>query len=119
MTFQKVADISIFRLAGDIELFEGRELRRSLARLIHTDWPKIILDFDRVEHVDFKVLVDMVSLVVAAHTLRGQIKLANMSLYHRNILRVSGVEDFFETFDSLESAIMSFEGGIVSQAGPC
>lgn len=117
--YQKVGDISVLGLSGDIESFEGKQLLRTLTRLIHRNWLKIILDFTGVQHVDYRILADMVTVVVAAHTLRGEIKLANISSYHRNLLRITGVEEFFETYESVEDAIMSFEGGVVSPAGPC
>lgn len=117
--FQKVGDISIFGLSGDLDTFEGKQLMRSLARLIHFEWVKIVLDFERVEHVNYQVLAELVSLAVASHTMSGRIKLANISSYHRNLLRVAGVDEFFETYDSLGEAILSFEGGYASPAGPC
>jgi anti-anti-sigma regulatory factor len=117
--FQKVADISIFGLTGDLDRFEGQRLLQSLSRLIHRDSPKIVLDFCRVEHVNYKIMADLVSLAVASYTLEGQIKLANISSYHRNILRVAGLEEFFETYETLADAIMSFSDAYTSPAGPC
>ena len=117
--FHHAGDIAIFGLTGDLDTFEGKQLLRSLARLLHRDWVKIVLDFERVEHVNYQVLAELVSLAVASHTLAGQIKLANISPYHRNLLRVAGVDEFFATYDSLGEAILSFEDGYASPARAC
>lgn len=117
--FQRVGDISIFLLTGDLDPFEGRQLMQSLANLIRRDWVKIVLDFERVEHVNYQVMAELVSLGVASHSGAGQIKLANISPYHRNLLRVAGVDEFFETYDSLGEAILSFEAGYASSASAC
>ena len=117
--YLKVGDISVFGLTGDLDTFEGKQLFRSLGRLIGREWVKIVLDFERVEHVNYQVLAELVSMGVASHSQNGQIKLANMTSYHRNLLRVAGVDDFFETYDSLADAILSFEDGYTSSIGAC
>ncbi|MBI2083643.1 MAG: STAS domain-containing protein [Deltaproteobacteria bacterium] len=117
--YQKIADISVFDLSGDLDMFEGHQLMRSLARLIRRQWVKIVLDFGEVEHINYKILTDLASIAVASHTLQGEIKFANVSDYHRNILKVAGVDSYFRTYDSLADAILSFEDGYASSAGPC
>src|SRR3989338_10725282 len=95
--YQTIGDISVFVLSGDLDDFYGKQLLKSLVRLIQTEWVKIILDFKHVGHVNFKVMTDLISLMVAAHSMNGYIKIANLNPYHRSILKASGIEDFFET----------------------
>ncbi len=117
--YQNVADISVFGLEGDIGDLEGRQLIRRLARLIRREWVKIVLDFERVEHINYQVMATLVAFSQTMQLFQGQIKLANMTPYHRNILRVAGVDEFFESYESLAEAILSFEDGYCSSAGPC
>jgi len=117
--FQSVGDIAVFGLTGDLDLLEGRSLMRSLGRMIHHEWVKIVLDFERVEHVNYQVLAQLVRAAVVSHALQGRIKLANMTSYHRNLLRVAGVEEFFETYGSLGEAILSFADEFTSPTSPC
>lgn len=117
--YQNIADISVFDLSGDLDTFEGNQLMRSLARLIRRQWVKIVLDFGEVEHINYRILSDLATMAVASHTLKGEIKFANVNDYHRNILRVAGVDTYFRTYDSLADAILSFEDGYPSSASPC
>jgi len=117
--YQRVADISIFGLTGDLDLFEGKRLLKSLAGLIHREWAKVVLDFERVEHVNYQVMAELVSFAANSQPFTGQIKLANISSYHLNILRVAGVEEFFETYPSVADAVLSFDDGYAPSASTC
>jgi anti-anti-sigma factor len=117
--YQQIADISVFGLSGDLDKFEGRQLLKSVAGLIQQEWVKIVLDFKGVDHVHYQVLKDLVTVSVAASTLNGHIKLANMNRYHRDILRVVGLEDFLETYDSVADAVLSFDDAGCAQTGSC
>ena len=119
INLQRVADISVLAISGDLDKFEGRQLFKSISRLIQNEWVKIVLDFERVEHINYQILAELVSMAVASHTLRGEIKLSNMSPYHQNLLRVAGVNEFFDTYGSLAEAILSFEDAYTPSASFC
>jgi anti-anti-sigma factor len=105
---QQVADISIFGPAGELDSHDGGILIRKIEELFRREWSKIVLDLRDVEHIHFRFLGDLVSLAKSSSVLSGGIKLANLSPYTREILRLAGVGDFLETYDSVAEAILSF-----------
>lgn len=117
--YQKVADISVFGLSGDLDNFEARQLLRSLAQLIRRQWVKIVLDFGEVDHIQYQVLNDLVSVAVASHSLQGGVKLVHLNNYHKNILKVAGVSDYFEVYETLADAILSFHDTGAPSARTC
>lgn len=112
----KVDDISIIRPEGELDRYEGGLLLKKLVSLIQCEWNKIVIDFREVNHIHFRFLGDLVDLSLASWLLSGGIKLANVSPYAREILRLSGVDRYFETYDSVAEAVLSFRNHLTE---PC
>lgn len=112
----QVDDISIFHPEGELDTVEGGDLVEKIRQFLRCDWSKIVLDLTEVSHIHYRVLGDLLRLAVASSTRDGGIKLANVTPYNRDILRITGVERSFETYDSVAEAILSFQNHL---AGPC
>lgn len=110
--FQKVDDISVMGLAGELDGDRGSLLLKEIENLIRFEWNKIVLDLRKVEHIHLRFLRDLLFLAFRAKTSTlgpGAIKLANVSSYAKKILMISGVDRFFETYDSVAEAVLSFD----------
>lgn len=116
MMVLQIADVSIFHPAGELDPLEGGELMKKIRRFLHRDWSKIVLDLTEVNHIHYRVLGDLLRLATASAVRAGGIKLANLTPYNREILRLAGLERFFETYDSVAEAILSFQSQV---ARPC
>lgn len=112
----QVEDISIFHPQGELDTVEGGDLLEKIRQFLRCDWSKIVLDLTEVSHIHYRVLGDLRRLAAASSVRDGGIKLANLTPYNREILRVMGVERSFETYNSVAEAIMSFQDHL---AGPC
>lgn len=109
----QVEDISIIGPAGELDPFEGKLLLEKIANLVRHEWSKIILDLREVSHIHFQFLSD---LLAASSLLSGEIKLANLNSYTKEILRLAGADRYFETYDSVAEAILSFQNHLTQ---PC
>ncbi len=105
----KVDDISVLGPTGEIDHHEGRLVLDSIKNLLQFDWKKIVLDLGEVSHIHYRFLADLLPLAAASHSTAGGIKLANPTPYTRDILKVTGADRFFETYDTVAEAILSFE----------
>jgi anti-anti-sigma factor len=98
-------------LEGEIDTAQMAEINRIIGQLIKGDIYGLILNFASVEHVNFKVLPTLVEERKRLLSFGGDIRLAGMSEYVKNIFRTTTVLDEFQVFDTAQLAAKSFGGG--------
>lgn len=114
MTLRNADNISILGLTGELDPYEGREMMKRIGNLIRYKWTQIVLDLQEVNHIHFRVFSELLAASTACSLSTGDsggIKLANLSPYLREIMKITGVDDRFETYDSVAEAVLSFQPG--------
>lgn len=112
MTFY-VEDVSVFNPSGELTRVDGRELVEKIRHSIRSDFSKIVIDLSQVDHIHYGVLGELWGLAEASSVRAGGIKLANVSPYNRQILRLTGMDRRFETYDSVADAVLSFQNPLM------
>lgn len=107
------SDISVFNPAGELDPFDGRELVEKIRSFLQSEWSKIVIDLSQVEHIHYGVLGELWGLAEASAGLSGGIKLANINSHNRQILRLTGMDRRFETYDSVADAVLSFQNPLL------
>ncbi|QQR81504.1 MAG: STAS domain-containing protein [Deltaproteobacteria bacterium] len=100
--------VSVVNLEGEIDQHLGDELLKNIVSLSKSETNGIILDFSHVEHIHYRVLSELVTVAKACDLQPGDIKLVNLNPYTREIVRASGTDSYFEMYNSVEDAVMSF-----------
>jgi anti-sigma B factor antagonist len=95
-------------LEGEIDAAKMAELNRVIGQLIKGEMYGLILNFESVEHVHFTVLAALVEEKKRLQSFGGDIRLAGMSDYVKNIFRTTGVLEGFQVFDTAQQAAKSF-----------
>ncbi len=103
----QMEQVSVVNLEGEVDQLAGEELLKNIVSLSQADTHGIILDFSHVEHIHYRVLSELVTVAKACDLRPGDIKLVNLSPYTREIVRASGTDSYFETYASVEDAVMS------------
>lgn len=98
-------------LEGEIDAAQMAEINRIIGQLVKGDIYGLILNFDAVEHVNFKALPALVEERKRLQSFGGDIRLAGLSEYIKNIFRTTGILDRFQVFDTAQLAAKSFGGG--------
>jgi len=98
-------------LEGEIDSAKMAEINRVIGQLIKGDMYGLILNFESVEHVNFTVLPVLVEEQKRMQSFGGDIRLAGMSDYIKNIFRTTGVLENFQVFDTAQLAAKSFGSG--------
>lgn len=106
----KTDKIKVFQLnlEGEIDGAKMAEIDRVIGQLIKGEIYGLIINFEGVEHVNFTILPTLVEEKKRLLAFGGDIRLAGMSDYIRNIFRATGVYDEFQVFDSAQQAAKSF-----------
>jgi len=104
-----IQDISVIDVAGDIDFREMNRIREMIGGLIEKERTKVVLNLKSVDHINYLSIGVLLERLKVLRTLNGDLKLAGMSPFLRDIFKVVGMDRFFEEYTSLEDAIESFD----------
>lgn len=104
-----IQDISVIDVTGDIDFREMIRIKDVIGSLIDKERTKVILNLKAVDHINYLSIGLLVERLRLLRNLNGDLKLAGMSPYVRDIFKVVGMDQFFEEYTSLEDAIESFD----------
>ena len=103
-------DVAVVHLSGEVSHHEVLELERVLGKLMNTSKVKVVLNFEKVEHVNYKTIHRLLERATHLRSLNGDLKLASLNSYTRNIFRFTGADQMVESYESVYDAILSFNG---------
>ena len=104
-----IQDISVIDVGCDIDFREMIRIKDIIGALIEKDKTKVILNLKAVDHINYLSIGVLVERLKILRNLNGDLKLAGMNPYVRDIFKVVGMDQFFEDYRSLEDAIESFD----------
>lgn len=104
-----IQDISVIDVTGDIDFREMIRIKDVIGALIDKDQTKVVLNLKAVDHINYLSIGVLVERLRLLRNLNGDLKLAGMSPFVRDIFKVVGMDQFFEEYTSLEEAIESFD----------
>jgi anti-sigma B factor antagonist len=107
---RRVGKVVILDLEGKIVIGEGsRLLSDEVARLLQDGQNQIILDLQRVTHVDSSGIGELVSRHTTTRHTGGRLVLNQLPRKIHELLRITRLIDIFEIYDNEESALRSFD----------
>ena len=95
-------------LEGEMDAAMMAEIDRVIGQLVKGEMYGLILNFESVEHVHFTILPALVEERKRLQSFGGDIRLAGMSEYIKNIFRTTGVLEEFQVFETVGQAAKSF-----------
>ena len=95
-------------LEGEVDAAKMAEISRIVGQLIKGEMYGLILNFEAVEHVNFAILSSLVDEKRRLQSFGGDIRLAALSDYLKNIFKTTGVLEAFAVFDTTGQAAKSF-----------
>ena len=105
-----VGDVVVLDLKGKITLGEGDELLKDKVNsLVNQGHKKIILNLADVPYVDSAGLGEIVRTYTTVSRQGGSLKLLNLTKRISDLLSITKLLTVFETFDSENEAIKSFQ----------
>ena len=104
------ANVKVYQmnLEGEVDAQKMAELNRVIGQLIKGETYGLILNFESTEHIHFTILPMLVEEKKRLHSFGGDIRLAGMSEYIKNIFRTTGILEHFQVFDTAQQAAKSF-----------
>ena len=107
-----VGAVTILDLSGKITLGEGDTLLKDkLHSLLHQGKKSVLLNLAEVNYVDSAGLGALVSAFTTVTREGGNLKLANVTKKLQDLLAITKLLTVFETFDSEDEALRSYNRG--------
>ncbi len=97
------------QLPENLTVKQARQLFREMEPLLATNRPWIVFDFSQVRVLDSAGVEVLMRCVEDVLKRNGDLKLAAIPPEPAVILELTGVDRFFEVFDSTTDAVESFE----------
>jgi anti-sigma B factor antagonist len=104
-----IQDVSVIDITGDIDFREMIRIKDVIGSLIDREQTKVVLHLRSVDHINYLSIGVLLERLKVLRNLNGDLKLAGMTPYVRDIFRVVGMDQFFEDYTTLEDAIDSFD----------
>ena len=109
--------VAIVRCQGRIVFGqEVDDLRLTVLSLLK-ETNRVVLHLAGIEHIDSEGLAGLVGVFISARNRGGEVKLADLSQNSKKVLRLTRLDEVFETYDSEAEAVASFQGSNTAVAG--
>jgi anti-anti-sigma factor len=95
-------------LEGEIGAEKMAEITRVIGQLIRGEMFGLILNFEAATHIHFGILASLVEDKKRLQSFGGDIRLAALSDYLKNIFKTTGVLEEFQFFATAQQAAKSF-----------
>ncbi len=103
------AGVGIIKLRGDLKLGEGVDaFRKELDELLANDTARIVVNLGEVRMIDSSGIGALVRSLASSKQRGGALKLVQPSKLALQTLKIVGLLNLFEIFDSDDAAIQSF-----------
>jgi anti-sigma B factor antagonist len=110
LTERRVGDVTILDLAGRLVLEDGDALLRSrINELVSEGRLKILVNLKDVTYVDSCGVGVLIAKYVSVRKKGGDVKLLHLTPRSHKVMEISKLLSVFETFDSEERAVGSFQ----------
>lgn len=106
---QRIADVTVLRLSGRLELYDGDVVLRDwIDRLVDEGRVNLVLDMQHIIRLDSAGIGLLVGKFLSVRRRGGAIKLLHVTERSRRLLHMTRLDSVFEIFDHEDQALHSF-----------
>ena len=110
ITERRIGDVTILRLGGRVVFGDGApELRARINDLLDEARLKFLLDLRDVTYIDSFGVGVIAAKYVSVRRKGGDVKMLQLSPRTQRVMGISGLLKIFETFESEEDGLRSFD----------
>ncbi|HXV27994.1 MAG TPA: STAS domain-containing protein [bacterium] len=100
--------VNILQFDGDLSAFEMVKMKSRVKRLLRKKHKKLLFDLSRTRHVELAGIGILVDRLRSVRAEKGDIKLCNLHPQVEKELKMIGVGNLMESFNTEDEAIRSF-----------
>lgn len=106
----EISGVAVVQVRGDIDFREMVEIKKTIGSYLMADKKNVVISLAQVDHVNYLSIGVLVGSLRLLRNVGGDIKLAGTQPQVRQIFQVTGMDEFFEDYATVEEAMESFGG---------
>ncbi len=108
---KKIAGVNIISLCGRLDAYCAAEVEKKLNTLIDVTEVRLVIGFDRLDYISSSGLRVLLAALKKTKKQQGDVRLAGMQPYIKEIFDVAGFTPLFNIFENETMAANSFGTG--------
>lgn len=105
---QKKGDINIIDVSGKLDAYSSGELEKKLDALVNSSQIKLVVNLDKVDYISSSGLRVLLATLKKVKKLNGDIKLAGMKPFIKEVFDIAGFTQLFNISDTIDAAVNDF-----------
>ncbi|MBN2433791.1 MAG: STAS domain-containing protein [Spirochaetes bacterium] len=101
-------DVSIITLMGELRIFDLADYTSFFEEQIANGKVKIIINFEKITYIDSTAIGLLVNIKRNIEEKGGRLTLISVKPDVMNVLQITGINQFLDIYDSLETAMASY-----------
>ena len=110
LTEKKSGDICILAFEGRLDAYSANEAEKKIDALIGSGQVKMVLNLGKLEYISSSGLRVFLAQLKKARKQQGDLKLACMKPYIKEVFDIAGFTQLFNIFDAEDDAAGGFAG---------
>jgi anti-sigma B factor antagonist len=106
---RKTGDVSIITLSGRLDAYGANDVERKLNSLVDAGQVRLVINLEKLEYISSSGLRVFLAMLKMARKQQGDIKLACLKPFIKEIFDIAGFTQLFNMFNTEEAAVKSFE----------
>ena len=105
---KKQGNVNVLSLSGRLDAYCATELEKKLNSLIESGQNFLVLDLEKLEYISSSGLRVFLASLKKTKKQQGDIKLACMKPFIKEVFDIAGFSQLFNIFDTGEAAVTAF-----------
>ena len=105
---KKVGNVTVLSLSGRLDAYSATEVEKKLDSLIEAGQACLAIDLEKLEYISSSGLRVFLATLKKTRKQQGDIKLACMKPFIKEVFDIAGFSQLFNIFDTQEAAVSGF-----------
>lgn len=105
---KKQGNVIVLSLAGRLDAYSATEVEKKLDLLIESGQVNLVIDLEKLEYISSSGLRVFLAALKKTRKQQGDIKLARMKPFIKEVFDIAGFSQLFNIFDTQEAAVSGF-----------
>jgi len=105
---KKQENVNVISLSGRLDAYCANEVEKKLDSLIEAGQSRLVVDLDKLEYISSSGLRVFLAALKKARKQQGDIKLACLKPFIKEVFDIAGFSQLFNIFDTEEAAVSDF-----------
>ena len=108
MVDKKLDNVNVLSLSGRLDAYSATEVEKKLDSLIESGQNRLVVNLEKLEYISSSGLRVFLSALKKSKKGQGDIKLACMKPFIKEVFDIAGFSQLFNIFDTQEAAVSGF-----------